>query len=296
MLPTGDCVVNETPNRIRLLASDQKPPDGCVLVETELPYNHQPVAFRVAVPAGLARLPDVIPLARAICDEFVRRIIRGVADAGGRITCSKGCGACCSSFLVPMTAPEALKLMEDLQDLPPARKRRIEPLFLQAEQKLATSDLAGQMAALDPTDSASTVGQRELAGKWWSENRFPCPLLSDNSCGLYRSRPIPCREFLALSDPARCAANTETRVARPFSMHQVVSTWAAEFEAARPTLVLMANLIGWWQHNAERAKPTWPAAILVRRLLDILAETARQTDETFEGPIPADTDAGDEGD
>jgi len=262
------------PNRIRLLAGDEIAPDGCVLIESHVPYLGQVAVFRVAVPASSARLQDAAGLARAICDHLVRRIIRGVEDAGGKITCSKGCGACCSSFLVPMTVPEAIRLIEDLQALPQRQRRRLEPLFLKAERKLAESDLAGKMAALDPDDPAGTAAQRELAGKWWSENRFPCPMLSGNACGLYRSRPIPCREFLALSDPRCCATNTETRVGRPFSMHQVVSAWAAEFEGTRPTLVLMANLLGWWQHNAERARRTWPAAILIRRLMEILTETA----------------------
>jgi Fe-S-cluster containining protein len=262
------------PNRIRLLAGDEDAPAGCMLVESRVPYLGQEAVFRVAVPAGPATLQDAAPLARAICDDLVRRVIRSVEDAGGRITCSKGCGACCSSFLVPMTVPEAMRLVEDLQALPQRERRRLEPLLLQAEKKLADSDLAGQMASLDPNDPASTVQQRELAGKWWSENRFPCPMLAGNSCGLYRSRPIPCREFLALSDPKCCATNTETRAARPFSMHQVVAAWAAEFEGTRPTLVLMANLLGWWQHNAQRAKRTWPGPILVRRLMEILAQTA----------------------
>ncbi len=274
------------PNGIRLLADDETAPAGCALIESQVPYLGQVAVFRVAVPTGLARLQDAAGLARAICDEFVRRIIRGVEDAGGKITCSKGCGACCSSFLVPMTVPEAMRLVEDLQVLPHRERRRLEPLFLQAERKLADSDLAGQMASLDPNDPASTVQQRELAGKWWSENRFPCPLLADNSCGLYRSRPIPCREFLALSDPQCCATNTETRAAKPFSMHQVVAAWAAEFEGTRPTLVLMANLLGWWQHNAERTRRTWPGPILIRRLMEILAQTAGKAAKTFQGPVP----------
>ena len=274
------------PNRIRLLVGDEIAPDGCVLIESHVPYLGQVAVFRVAVPADLARLQDVAGLARAICDELVRRIIRGVQDAGGKITCSKGCGACCSSFLVPMTVPEALQLIEDLQALPQRQRRRLEPLFLQAERKLAESDLAGKTASLDPNDPASTAAQRELAGKWWNENRFPCPLLSGNACGLYRSRPIPCRELLALSDPRCCATNTETRVRRAFSMHQVVSAWAAEFEGTRPTLVLMANLLGWWQHNTERARRTWPAAILIRRLMEILTQTAQQAAKTFQGPVP----------
>jgi Fe-S-cluster containining protein len=264
------------PNGIRLLADGEAAPAGRVLVEGQAPYLGQVAVFRAAVPAGPATLADAAPLARAICDDLVRRVIRGVQDAGGKITCSKGCGACCSSFLVPMTVPEAIRLIEELQALSQGRRRRLHPRFLQAERKLAESDLPGQMASLDPNDPASTLQQRDLAGKWWSENRFPCPLLAGNDCGLYGSRPIPCREFLALSDPRCCATNTETRVRRPFSMHQVVSAWAAEFEGTRPTLVLMANLLGWWQHNAERAKRTWPGPILIRRLMEILAQTARK--------------------
>lgn len=274
------------PNGIRLLAGDETAPDGCVLIESQVPYLGQVAVFRAAVPAGPARLQDAAGLARAICDDFVRRIIGAVQDAGGKIACSKGCGACCSSFLVPMTVPEAIRLVEELQALPQRQRRHLQPLFLQAERKLAESDLAGQMASLDPNDPASTVQQRDLAGKWWSENRFPCPMLSGNACGLYRSRPIPCREFLALSDPRCCATNTETRALRPFSMHQVVSAWAAEFEGTRPTLVLMANLLGWWQHNAERARRTWPGPILIRRLMEILTRTAQQAAKTFQGPVP----------
>jgi Fe-S-cluster containining protein len=269
-------VMSGRPNGIRLLADGEAAPVGCALVEGHVPYLGQAAVFRATVPAGPATLQDAAPLARAICDDFVRRIIRGIEGAGGKITCSKGCGACCSSFLVPMTVPEALRLIEDLQALPQRERRRLERLFLQAERKLAESDLAGQMASLDPYDPASTAQQRELAGKWWSQNRFPCPLLAGNACGLYRSRPIPCREFLALSDPQCCATNTETRAARPFSMHQVVAAWAAEFEGTRPTLVLMANLLGWWQHNAERAQRTWPGPILIRRLMEVLTQTARK--------------------
>ncbi len=276
------------PNRIRLLADGESTPAGCALIESQVPYLGRTVVFRAAVPAGPATLQDAAPLARAICDAFVRQVIRAVEDAGGKITCSKGCGACCSSFLVPMTVPEAIRLVEDLQALSPRDRRRLEPLFIKAEQKLAESGLAGQMASLDPNDPASTIQQRELAGKWWSENRFPCPMLSGDTCGLYRSRPIPCREFLALSDPRCCATNTETRVRRPFSMHQVVAAWAAEFEGTRPTLVLMANLLGWWQHNAERASRTWPGPILIRRLMEILANTAQQAAKTFQGPMLPD--------
>jgi hypothetical protein len=98
------------PNRIRLLVGDEIAPDGCVLIESHVPYLGQVAVFRVAVPADPARLQDAAGLARAICDELVRRIIRGVEDAGGKITCSKGCGACCSSYLVPLTVPEALTL------------------------------------------------------------------------------------------------------------------------------------------------------------------------------------------
>jgi Fe-S-cluster containining protein len=261
-------------SRIRLCDNGEPAPAGCAILEAEFPYLDETIRLRVAVPDRPATLADVAPLAREICDRFTSAVIRHVEALGRSISCAKGCGVCCTNYLVPMTVPEALRLWEDLASLPAPERGRLEAGFDVAARKLAESGLEQAYGRLDRDDPASIVAQRELAGKWWSENRFPCPMLRDGACGLYASRPMPCREFLVVSPPDECESNRETRVRRPFPMHAVLAAWAAELEAARQALVLMCNLTGWCRANAARAGRTWDGVAIVRRFLDILTDTA----------------------
>jgi Fe-S-cluster containining protein len=263
---------------IRLLTDAESPAGGCVVLQADVPFAGEVVHLRVQVPDGRARLAEVVPLARAICDDFTDRIIRHVEAGGGRVTCAKGCGVCCTNFLVPMSAPEAFAIWGDLQALPLGERKRLEAEFGQAERKLADSGLLEEFARLDPAEADSAQKQRDLAGEWWSRERFPCPLLREQACGLYASRPIPCREFLAVSPPELCQTNHPTRVRRPFDMHAVLSAWAAELEGTRPTLVLMANLLSWCMGKTTRAQRTWRAPGMVLRLLDVLSAVAGRGD------------------
>jgi Fe-S-cluster containining protein len=272
--------------QIRLLTGAESPAAGCAVLQADMPFAGQAVHLRVQVPDGRARLADVVPLARAICDEFTERIIRRVEAEGGRITCAKGCGVCCTNFLVPMSVPEAFAIIEDMHALSLGERKRLELEFGQAERKLAESGLSQEFARLDPAEADSAQKQRDLAGQWWSRQRFPCPLLWEQACGLYASRPIPCREFLAVSPPELCQTNHPTRVRRPFDMHTVLSAWAAELEGTRPTLVLMANLLSWCLGKTTRAQRTWRAPGMVRRFLDVLVAVAARGEATYQGPVP----------
>jgi Fe-S-cluster containining protein len=276
--------------QIRLLEETEDAPSvvGLELLRAELPFMGERLELRVEVPDRRATLAEVVPLARAICDRFTEAAVRCVAKAGRRISCTKGCGVCCTNYLVPMTVPEAFRLLADLRAAAPGERRRLEAAFDAAEETLAASGLLEACRNLDPGDPASGVAQRELAGKWWSERRFPCPLLRDQACSHYASRPIPCREFLVVSPPQRCESNAETRVRRPFSMHAVLSQWAAELEGTRPTLVLLVNFLSWCMQRAERGRRTWRGPQIVRKLLEILTDTAAAADETYRGPVADD--------
>ena len=262
--------------QIRLCDEGEPAPAGCAALEAEFPYIDETVRLRAAVPEFRATLADVVPLAREICDRLTSSVVRQVEARGRAISCAKGCGVCCTNYLVPMTVPEALRLWEDIRRLPAADFRRLAGAFDDAARRLAESGLEEAYGRLDRADPASMAAQRELAGKWWSENRFPCPMLRDGACSLYVSRPMPCREFLVVSPPEQCRTNTETRVRRPVAMHAVLAAWAAEMEAAEPTLVLMCNLLPWCEAHPAGARRSWPAGQIVRRLLDILAEAAER--------------------
>jgi len=273
--------------QIRLLDETEEAPSalGVVMLRTEFPFMGETVGLRAMVPERRATLADVVPLARAVCDRLTEAAIRCAERAGRTISCAKGCSTCCTNYLVPMTAPEAFRLWQDLRALPAAERRRLEVAFDAAEKTVAESGLIEAYAKLDPNDPDSAAAQRELAGKWWAEQRFPCPLLHEAACRYYASRPIPCREFLVVSPPELCAANRETRVRRPFSMHVLLSKWAGELEAARPTLVLLPNFLSWCLGNVARGRRTWRGPQIVKHLLDALTETAGAADKKFGGPL-----------
>src|ERR1043166_737584 len=64
---------------------------------------------RVSVPAGPARVSDMLPLARALCDAVVGETCQAIEEAGEKISCRKGCGACCRN-LVAISEVEARRV------------------------------------------------------------------------------------------------------------------------------------------------------------------------------------------
>ncbi len=282
------CYTPPMPDRpdIRLLDDGDAPADA---LSADVPFAGERLGVAVTVPPGRARLADVVGVARGLCDRFTEVVIRRAAEAGAAVSCFKGCAACCTSFLVPVTVPEAFRLLEDLRELPPGRRRRIEVALAAGTRKIEHADLAEALAGLDPADPAARTRQVDLAGEWWSRERFTCPLLraADGACGPYAHRPIPCREFLAVSDPALCAENRETRLRRPFAMHAVLSAWAARMEGTRPTLILLPNLLAWLGDHPLRPRRTWPARELVDAFLATLTEIATRSAPQFAGVLPS---------
>jgi len=259
---------------------------GAVVLAAEFPFAGRNVALHVEVPDRRLSLADVVPLAREVCDRLTEAVIGAVQAAGRDISCRKGCGVCCTNHLVPLTVPEAFRLQQEFDALPAGRRGELDRAFTGAAEEVDESGLAEDYGRLDKADPLSERRQRDLAGKWWSQRHFPCPLLARDACSLYPFRPIPCREFLVVSPPERCATNTETRVRRPFSVHDVLADWAAEMEGTAPTLVLLPNFLPWTQGKVSRSQRTWRGPGMVRRWLDRLTATAAQADAGYAGPVP----------
>ena len=138
--------------QIRLCDEGEPSPAGCAALEAEFPFIDETVRLRAAVPEFRATLADVVPLAREICDRLTSSVVRQVEARGRAISCAKGCGVCCTNYLVPMTVPEALRLWEDVQRLPPADFRRLAEAFDDVARRLAESGLEEAYARLDHAD------------------------------------------------------------------------------------------------------------------------------------------------
>lgn len=86
-----------------------------------------------------------------------------------QLACRRGCGYCCTQ-LVTVTAPEALWVAATIR----RRTRTVE--------KVRAADAATHSLSMDERLKSHIV----------------CPLLEDDACSIYASRPLGCRHFVSV--------------------------------------------------------------------------------------------------
>jgi hypothetical protein len=72
-------------------------------VRVVIRVNGRPVRIETRVSEGLVRLDELLPALRKIDDRLIDTVIKGVERTGGRVSCAKGCSACCRTQPVPIT-------------------------------------------------------------------------------------------------------------------------------------------------------------------------------------------------
>ncbi len=130
----------------------------------------------------------------------------GLAKQMGKdIACHKGCpGKCCES-LVLVSAPEGLRIANELTK---PERREIRDRFL--ERMSAWSEKCGDRAqaaadALSAGDVAGYVKQmREHA-----LSHSMCPFNTDDSCDIHDVRPLPCRQAWVLDTWKNCRSSAD---------------------------------------------------------------------------------------
>lgn len=173
------------------------PTEGRLVATLTLSTPAGPVAARVALPAGLCGPTTAVHAARQLAEPVYGATATASAQAGQPLSCARGCDACCH-HPVPLSALEALALVEALGALPAAARAAFEARRAQTEARLAET-------GVDRLVGASLRGERVPVGQAWFEHRIACPALEDRACGLYAERPLVCREFSVTTPAAWCA-------------------------------------------------------------------------------------------
>lgn len=158
-------------DRARALVSPTGYPPSTFWEEIEAAYEH--------VDAYLAHLIDAAKL---------------------QIRCGPRCSACCVD-VVPTFSVEGIRLLRDLRDRADGTQRvqRAINLARQFQKKL----LAAGPEAGDTSSEAYRRVQLE-----WRRLGQPCPMLGDDgNCVSHAQRPLGCRAFFSIEDPAFCEAN-----------------------------------------------------------------------------------------
>jgi len=221
------------------------------------------------VPDRPMRLSEIVPLAYAICDRLVA-IASGMAkEAGQAIHCRKGCSACCRRFMLGLSPPEVLFLLEAMATMPPNLRQQASQRLEAATRSLQARGIPAALAQADDDRAA-----RAILSDWWEDNRFDCPFLVDDSCAIYPIRSIVCREFASLSPPATCQASRTVPMAKAFSMIEVLNHLCVDLDVAGGATVVLPTMLLWAHRKKQIASHTWPGPQLVDGLFNALTQVA----------------------
>jgi len=117
--------------------------------------------------------------------DIDRALKRSLDKAGHKPSCRKSCAACCHGMQVTVHILEGIETARFL-----GQKHGIDYL------KRLGPELYRQSALLaNPATSAAV----------WKVRGEPCPLLRDSLCTAYEARPLQCRAWLSVDDPAKCS-------------------------------------------------------------------------------------------
>ena len=162
-----------------------------------------PLDLEMTVPAQPVKPHRMLPIFHQMSDSFADIGVQAAADAGNAVSCRAKCTACCHQA-VPVSEAELYYIAELVNEMPEPRRTEVRSRFESAYRHFQTS---GWFEALRSGKGRSWAGAEELVLDYFREG-VPCPFLEDSMCSIYANRPIACREYLAVSDPANCSNPT----------------------------------------------------------------------------------------
>ena len=180
-----------------------------VSIQVDVTTPEWEMRTKVTVPAGPTRLRQMLPLVQALSDRIVDATTRAVESHGDKISCQKGCGACCR-HLVFISEMEARHIRDVIERLPEPRRTLVRLRFGQARTRLEKAGLIDSL--LHPEKWTQQVYQA-LANRYFQQ-QVACPFLEEESCSIHPDRPITCREYLVTSPAAHCADPTRNPIKR----------------------------------------------------------------------------------
>lgn len=165
-------------------------------------------------PADQARLDELLPFLRGIDDAVVDQAVRHAEADGHKVSCQKGCSACCRAQPVPVTPPEAYALLRLVEALPEPRRTIVWQRFAERVGRLRAAGLAESYLHRDP--SLGMAEARAIAERYFALG-LVCPFLEDDACSIYADRPFVCRQYLVTS-PAELCVNPFHNPVQPVKM------------------------------------------------------------------------------
>jgi Fe-S-cluster containining protein len=241
-------------------------------VRVQLQVLGQEIAAEIPRPAPTVRLDAVLPLLRELDDRAIDLAVAKVAsEHGERVTCAKGCSACCRAQPVPVTPVEAYALWRLVKALPEPRRTAVRARF---DANVAALQAAGLLERfLERPRTVAHEDARQAARAYFALG-LVCPFLTDDACGIYADRPFVCRQYLVTSPAEQCANPFDGSVrVVPMPLrfaHAMLETSETLLNAPQVTIPL-AVALEYVERHRDELERTFSSESLFRTALERVA-------------------------
>ncbi len=255
---------------------------GKEVIGLELDIFGKEVQLSIGVGKGQASLADIVPLARTLSARIIAIVLENTRPDGDPIACSKGCSACCGRCLVPLSVPEAFRLMEDVSAVPGHRRESIWRNCLSAARRILSQEPPKPFTSPTADTFAASPVDLNLVSDWYESLKLACPFLHNRLCTVYEQRPLACREYFIRGSAEACGGRPYTAelVEMPVQAPNALAQLASELEGTSVEAIMLPLALIWCEGNAGRAERTWPAVMIVERFVAIVQAMALKNSPT----------------
>lgn len=220
----------------------------------------------VEVPRGPMRLGDLVPLAQKITTIHVEQALVLERQEGRDIACKRGCAACCRQ-LVPVSAPEAFRLADQVLALDDRTREIFLARIDAAENEVQARGLMDELSSIAEGRAIDDV--RGLAARYFASH-IECPFLHEELCTIHHERPLVCRDYM-VTTPAELCASPERKQVRTVPMPKVLSLplarAAASLTGGPPVMIPLPIAMSWVDAHADWGFQEWPGSVMMAALL-----------------------------
>jgi Fe-S-cluster containining protein len=222
-------------------------------------YNFMTITKYNSKEVGLTSL---VPEAFKLSDRIARNGVEREAKLGSKVSCAKGCAACCS-WLVRVSIPEALYLYERILECETQRRDQILGRFHKAREILKENGLAEKInrdLIRKPGDVFYDHGLHLLSRRYLAL-RITCPFLEEKTCLIYSWRPIICRQYYVTSPASQCTdpfKKNVRRVSLDFNVADMLAGVAADLLYQPMRMIALPLAVNWAAAHKHLAKLQWP--------------------------------------
>jgi Fe-S-cluster containining protein len=257
------------------MSAENRLAEDSEVIGLDLDISGTPLKFHL-IAGGQARLSDIVPAARAICDKITDTTIEQMHLSGKQVPCHKGCHACCS-YLVPLSAPEVFRFRQDVFP-----KAKYSPDTMLRTYLLTARRLVSHRP---PRDTFRNPDDLSALSHWYASLNLTCPFLYSRQCAIYHQRPLACREHLITGSARGCRDNSKKTqtIELPAQMGNILFRLAKELCDVDDT-VMMPLALAWYEENKQLDERTWPAAMITKLFVEIVQEAAATPELTYSAP------------